>query len=109
MEISTELLKKMLNEAFDAGYSNSAELKTQLIDEILQSVNQEETERVYTVEELRKMPEGAIFQHQCRGRCWIINKRGKKVMCFETGETMEFNMNNDPWNIPMKLLHIERI
>ncbi len=110
MEISIERLRTLLGEAFDTGYQNSAELKDQLLDEILlrwQS-QKEEQYRVFKVEELRQMPVGAVFHHTTRGRGWIISKAdGSKHMQFEKGQVVGFSQNADPWDRPMRLLHAD--
>jgi hypothetical protein len=110
MEISVELLKKALGEAFDLGYSNSNEFKNDLIDELLSQLRKTPSEeyRVYKCAELKKMPEGTIFNHVTRGRCWIVNRSdGTKAMKFQKGDVIGLLNDNEPWDRPMKLLHSE--
>lgn len=110
MDISTDTLRSALGQAFDAGYSNSAELRDQLIQEIIEGMQSKKDEqyRVYKVEELRQMPVGAVFHHCTRGRCWIEAKQdGSKHMKFESNKTVSFTSDAEPWDRPMRLLHKE--
>lgn len=113
MDISTERLKNLLGEAFELGYQNSAELKNQLLEELMlraeTEVSLEDKYKIYKVEELRNQPVGAVFQHMTRGRGWIIQKHdGSKWMEFQKGSVVGFNQDGDPWDRPMRLLHAEK-
>jgi hypothetical protein len=111
MEITPEQLKKLLGEAFDQGYENSQEFKEQCIEEILAGYKdrQEEQYRIFKVAELKGMPEGTIFHHSTRGRCWIIGlPDGTKQMQFEKGQKLNLTNDNEPWDRPMRLLHTEK-
>jgi hypothetical protein len=112
MEITTEKLRDLLSEAFDAGYENSQEFKGDCIDEILarHHARQEEQYRVFKVAELRKLPEGTIFHHSTRGRCWLeADSAGGKYMMFANkGQKLALINDTEPWDRPMKLLHSEK-
>jgi hypothetical protein len=123
MELSTDKLRAVVAEAFDLGYHNSAELKDQLIDELITRcmVKEEPQYRIFKVAELKQMPVGALFQHSTRGRCWIEAKPdGTKQMRFEnpgaksdagkeerSGKTVSLSTDDEPWDRPMRLLHKE--
>jgi len=119
MELTNEILKQLLREAFDLGYNNSQEFRSELIEELLvefakkqENKVKPEEYRVYTCEELRKMPEGTIFQHSERGRGWIVVRpgtKGEKAMRFDKGEIVSIVNNQVPWDRPMKLLHTDSV
>lgn len=110
MELTVETLKHLLGNAFDFGYRNSHEFKDELINELMSNIQPEEKYRVYKCEELKAMPEGTLFHHTTRGRCWIvIRPDGKKAMQFSKGgSTIGIINDNEPWDRPMKLLHAEQ-
>ena len=109
MEISTDTFRRLLAEAFDLGYYNSNEFREQLIEDLL--AKSEDTGldefRIYKCSELKQLPEGTVFNHSTRGRCWIIKHSSSimKAMQFQSGEVIAFTADMDPWNVPMKLLH----
>jgi len=111
VELSIEKLKQLLGEAFDLGYYNSNEFKNELIDELVgkmqaEAVKTEEAYRVWKCDELRSMPEGTIFNHFTRGRCWVIVRTdGEKAIQFQKGGVVGLIKDNEPWDRPMKLLH----
>jgi hypothetical protein len=117
MELTNETLRQLLKDAFDLGYNNSSEFRVELIEELLSSFwkNQEakaktEEYRVYSYEELQKMPEGTIFQHSDRGRGWIVVKSGsERRMQFQKGGLVAIINNQEPWDKPMKLLHTDSL
>lgn len=109
---ATDRIKVLLGKAFDAGYSNSAELKDQIIEELIQQWNEmgaqvQDAYRIFKVEELRQLPVGAVVHHLSRGRGFVMAKPdGTKCMQFEKeGSPVRFTNNGDPWDRPMKLLH----
>ena len=112
MELSIEKLKQVLGEAFDLGYQSCNEFKNELIGELLvkmQTVKVEEAYRIYKCDELRNMPEGTLFQHSSRGRCWVIVRQdGSKAIQFQKGGVaIGLIKDNEPWDRPMKLMHSE--
>ena len=112
MEFSTETLKQLLGDAFDLGYQNSNEFKNELIEELLskmQTMKVEEKFRIYKCDELRSLPEGTLFQHSTRGRCWIIVRSdGSKAVQFQKkGGAIGIVQDNEPWDRPMMLMHSE--
>lgn len=116
MELSIDTLKQLLGDAFDLGYHNSNEFKHDLIEELLgrldrlQTVKTEEAYRIFKCEELKAMPEGTIFQHTTRGRCWVIVRPdGSKAVQFQKGGIVGLISDNEPWDRPMKLLHSEKV
>ncbi len=121
MEISTEALKTLLGEAFDLGYQQSAEFKDDLIQELMTKVptkSKDNTFKVYTVTELREFPEGTLFEHKTRGRCWVVLRQKEKAIQFqkggqvvslpEKGQIVGLISDGEPWDKPMKLLHSEK-
>jgi len=106
MQVSKEQLRKMLYEAFDFGYNNSSEMKEQVVADLIKKYNLDKQEDflIYNITDLQRMPLGTIFEHSTRGRCWIVNKDGRRAMQFDS-EVLEFNNEGDPWDKPMKLLH----
>ena len=109
MDISADSLKKLLERAFDAGYESSGDLKAEVVEEIVADWQRQSQEkyRVYSVEELKRMPNGAIFRHATKGRGWIATNGSGKHMHFQTGETVMFTQTGDPWDKPMQLLHVD--
>ena len=110
MEITLEKLSSLVSEAFDRGVQGCADLKQQELDDLFQKfqVREKEDFRVWRAEELRKMPEGTIFQHLTRGRCFMKTRaNGTKFMQFDKGQAMDFNSDQEPWDKPMRLLHSE--
>lgn len=108
MEISYEKLTRLLGEAYDEGYKGCFDLKGQSVEEVLRRFDVRDTDefRVWGVEELKQMPEGTIFQHIGRGRCWICKRsKGARFMQFERGTPIELVSNTDPWDKPMRLIH----
>src|SRR5690349_13279275 len=108
MDIPADTLAAILGEAFDCGYYGSASMKKQYIEEILAKHRIIDTNdyRLYTAKELSDCPEGTIFHHLSRGRCWVIAKAsGKKCMQFEKAGILDFESNEDPWDKPMKMLY----
>jgi len=111
MEIPLEKLNALVNEAFDRGMCGCSDLKSQDIDELFQKYQVRETEdfKVWRTSELKEMPEGTIFQHLLRGRCWIVCRaNGTKFMQFDRGQALDFNSDLDPWDKPMRLIYSEK-
>jgi hypothetical protein len=111
MEITPDKLKQLLSEAFDSGYENSQEFKEQCIEEILSShqTKQEEQYRIFKVAELKKMPQGTVFHHSTRGRCYIVTRPdGSKEMQFDRGQKLSIINDTEPWDRPMRLLHSDK-
>jgi hypothetical protein len=118
MELTNETLRLLLQGAFDLGYNNSSEFRAELIEELLAGFwkNQEtkskvEEYKVYSSNELQKMPEGTIFQHPEMGRGWIVVRPGtrEKSMHFQKGGIVAIINNQEPWDKPMKLLHTDSL
>lgn len=118
MELTNETLRQILKEAFDLGYNNSSEFRAELIEELLsgfwkkqEAKSKAEDYRVYSSDELQKMPEGTIFQHPDKGRGWIIVRPGtrEKSMHFQKGGVVAIINNQEPWDKPMKLLHTDSL
>ena len=110
MEIALDKLVALVNEAFDRGVQGCADLKRQELDDLFLKYQVRETDdfRVWKADELKKMPEGSIFQHLLRGRCWVVARaNGSKFMQFAKGQAMDFNSDQDPWDKPMRLIHSE--
>ena len=107
MDISPERLMTLLGEAFDCGYEGSYELKKQVLEELVSKNQFKESEfKVYKVTELNQLPEGTIFEHSAKGRCWIAVKANKtKHMQFDSGQNVDFCSDAEPWNLPMKLIY----
>ena len=102
MEIPLDKLTALVNEAFERGMSGCSDLKQQDIEELFGKYQIRETEdfRVWSVDELRKMPEGT---------CWIVSRaNGTRFMQFDRGQAIDFNTNIDPWDKPMRLIYSER-
>jgi hypothetical protein len=111
MEIPLEKLTALVNEAFERGLRGCADLKQQDMEELFQKFQVREIEdvKVWKISELKEMPEGSIFHHLIRGRCWIVERsNGSKFMQFDKGQAIEFASESDPWDKPMKLIYSER-
>lgn len=110
MELSNESIKRILGEAFDLGYNNSNEFKEELLEELFKTLKEKPIEefRVYKISELKNLPEGTIFDHSERGRCWIVVRGdGQKAVQFQKGGVISLVQDSVPWDQPMKLLHSE--
>jgi len=100
------VLKNLLEEAFEAGYKSPLDMKSQIVTQILNKwKNSEDHYKIYTVADLKKFPEGTIFQHLVLGRCWIIEHKGNKQMQFADGKKVHFTQDGEPWDRPMRLMH----
>jgi hypothetical protein len=106
MRLKEEQLMQMLSEAFDCGLEGSYELKEQAIREIIDSVRRAESETwaVYSIQELKKLHNGARIIHSQLGE-------GKMHIRFDNIRTVRFgktivNLEEDnwPWNEPIKIL-----
>jgi hypothetical protein len=109
MEISLEKLTDLVNEVYERGRSGCADLRQQEIEEAFQKfqIRNDEDYKTWTVEKLRTLPRGTIFQHLIRGRCFIAEKAdGMKFMQFDKGQALNFNSDQDPWDKPMRLIHL---
>lgn len=107
MELSLENLLEIIREAFDAGLTGTPDLRPQIEEELLArfKVKIKANIKVWTVEKLREMPVGSIFDHSLKGRCSIAeHSNGAKFMQFQSGKAIEFTSNSDPWDKPMRLL-----
>lgn len=116
MELTITSLSGMLSEAFDGGYSGSAEQRDEFIADLLVRYNMREEDdklpvptkdgefRLYPIGDLRQMPEGATFLHQTLGKCTIHQRNGEKYMAFENAglAPSAFNVDGYPWDVPMK-------
>lgn len=64
--------------------------------------------RVYTVEELRAMHPGTVFEHETLGRCIITRYGNIKLMKFKGGAPAAGFIHNEyPWDEPMRLIYAE--
>ena len=107
MEIPYSTLVKILGEVFDSGYKGCYELKSQSISDICRKYQVRDVEefKVWTVAELREMPDGTIFHHINRGRCWIASRHDKKKIAqFQSGGPISLSSDIDPWDQPMRLI-----
>lgn len=106
MEISLEKLTLLVEEALERGYAGCQDLKQQEIVELFEKhdIKESISFRIWTVEELRKLPDGTVFDHLNRGRCWVMSKTSEKCMMFTNGTSESFYSNTDPWDKPMKLM-----
>jgi hypothetical protein len=108
MEIPIDKLTALVNEAFDRGLHACADLKQQEIEDLFVKYQIKENEdfRIWKVADLKKMPEGSLFHHLIRGRCWIVARaNGTKFMQFDKGQVIDFNTDSDPWDKPIRLIH----
>lgn len=121
MDISLEKLRKIIDEAYEAGLVGCREFKQQDLEGIISKHQADKDNvdyRIWSCAELKKMPTGSVFQHLQRGRCWIVQRaNGSTYMQFEkgswqsdgkngpSGPGIDFNSDNSPWDKPMKLLY----
>ncbi len=73
---------------------------------IKQRPNSQEGWRLYSVEELRKMPAITIFNHQTLGRVWLeyknSSKKDKNILSAD-GQIFSLEDGSDfPFNVPMQ-------
>lgn len=113
MEINQVL--DMLSLAYDYGYTGGdrREAVLAILDhykitkDYVATAKEEEESRIYTVEELKKMPVGTRFLHSLLGTCSIAQlQNGKKYMMFDgPGIALGgFNVDDYPWDHPLKKL-----
>ena len=111
MEISTDKISKLMSKVYDTSYFGSPDQCDAYIKELLEEFESKENQefRIYTVEELRAMPEGTIFEHSKRGRFWITVKSNKlKCATFQQGGTINLIQNGNPWDQPIKMIYSEK-
>lgn len=111
MELSAEGARQLMSLVYDKSYFGSPDHKDEFIKEVIEEFSSRENKafRVFTVEELRAMPEGSIFEHSKRGRCWIVAKAdGKKCVAFQEGGTLNLIQNGSPWDQPMRMIYSEK-
>lgn len=109
MELSYEKINRMLSKAFDYGQNCTLDMKIELIEEICKDFNIKNTEEIlrnWTLEELKNCPIGSIFHHVQYGRCWVVGDDREKYMQFRSGRKAKFEIDSDPWNMPMKLIQL---
>lgn len=101
--LSLKKLRELLEKAFDSGYNNCHDLRTQCIDTIINEavaeLSKDQTSKIYTVEELNSMPVESKFFHSKLG-FGIIRKKtsnGKLCMVFNNGDSYYFQDNKEPW------------
>jgi hypothetical protein len=106
IQIAFDKLKNLIGEAYESGYRGSLQMKEQEIDGLLEKyeVSSNGGFRIWTIEELREMPVGTLFDHLAMGRCFIESRLDRHIMQFNRGEERLFNHNGNPWDIPMKLV-----
>jgi hypothetical protein len=105
-------LKEIIRIAYAAGHAGCLDLQDLYADEVLQEITKEIQQegrgsgdwRLFSAEELRKMPVGTIFEHSRLGRCWIDGSENRKCMTFADGNTSFFVQNIEPWDEPMRNL-----
>lgn len=112
--ITLQKLKKLLGDAYEAGYGNSLELKACYVEEIAAAILGEPEEtfgpnegwKVFKVRELREIAVGTIFDHSARGKCWVELHHGSRErhMKFENGEICHFYQDSRPWDEPMRII-----
>lgn len=105
-----EKLVSLVGTAYERGLSGCAELKKQEIEELLQEfkISEKNDFRIWKVEQLASMPEGTIFHHLTKGRCWLVGRaNGSKFMQFNSGPAIEFNSDSEPWDKPMRIIYAE--
>lgn len=108
MEIPLDKLKSLVSEAFECGLHGCADLKQQQIDDLFAKYGVKNTDefRVWSVNELQKVPTGSIFQHLIRGRCCVMERANRtRFMQFDKGQAIDFNSDTDPWDKPMRLIY----
>lgn len=109
MEIEAQAVKKALVEAFESGSNNPMDCCDEVIDRICQKFGVRDEEwnyKLWTVEELRKMPLRSTFHHAIMGRCWISeHSGGEKFMRFDKHGQSEFRSDSSPWDVEMRLLY----
>ena len=120
MEVTLTTLSEILSEAYDSGYSGTDEQRSEIIADILDRHKIYEKDdkpppekdkpdvdfREYTIQELRDMPVGAVFQHSTLGKCRVQKRHGDKYMAFDNPglQPAGFNVDGYPWHLPMKRL-----
>ena len=103
VNITWERLSELVSEAFDCGYRCCYDLKSDQLDEILKDFCLAEGWRIWSVADIKELPEGTIFQHILKGRCWlVIGRNGEKYAQFEDGQSVRLNSDSHPWDKPMK-------
>jgi hypothetical protein len=111
MDLSIPKIRQLMTSVYDIAYFGSDEEKQEVIKEALGGFMSKETQefRIYTVEELRTLSEGVIFEHSKRGRCWITSKAdGVKCVAFQSGGVLKLVRNDDPWDQPMRMIYSEK-
>lgn len=109
MNVDIDKMADYIGRCFDEGYrgvNDKESVIKSIIDEIgnNEPAVDESASRIYTIEELVEMPEGAKFIHSKFGEGRIIVKHGEKIMLFNSPllDVASFNNNGHPWDAPMQ-------
>ena len=109
--MTPKLISLILGEVFDKAYDSPREMKKSILDEICEKYNlnsQEEEFKIWNVEDIKKCPEGSIFEHCDLGR-FIVSRRknGSFYVVFSSGGRSNINSNLSPWDKKIKLISLE--
>ncbi len=105
MQINTESLVKLLNEAFTSGQNSPYDLKDQAIEEILSTkqTTTHDTWVVLPVTELRCLPSGRKIFHSMFGEGILMIKNGERFVQF-AGFRMELTEEGWPWDQKIQII-----
>lgn len=116
LKISEKQLEDMLSEAFEHGHSGCFELKAQCIQELIENIKSQDQGlwRIFTVDEIRKLPSGTKLYHSQLGAGQIHDfmligsspSQSEKYIQFRK-DKMELNDQSWPWTEPMRLIAID--
>jgi len=108
VELEMTKFLEICREVYEAGMSGSGDLRENAIEEVLvkNNISLADKWKVYTTEELSKMPIDTVFIHSMWGRCRIAQRPDGEVkfMSFVGRGPVDFRSNLDPWDKPMKLV-----
>lgn len=113
--MNNDRLREILRESFDAGYSGMSEQET--ISYVIEKFKIEKIEkppekkfdnRIFKIEELKRLPVGTVFMHSKLGRCDITKNKNEKYMTFANPgiKPARFQSDGYPWDAPMQLLEM---
>lgn len=110
--LKMERLRQLFVKIYEDGHTGCLDLKEQYADEALQQLLEEMSKekgisgdlKIYTVEELKKLPLGTIFEHSRLGKCWIDGTEKLKTLTVEDGQTFHLMENDEPFNEFMKII-----
>jgi hypothetical protein len=106
MKVNSEVLKKLLDEAFVAGQSASYELKEQTIEEMILALQkgQEKPWLVLPFAELCSLPSGRKVFHSVFGEGIVAIKNSERFVQF-AGFRMELAEEGWPWTGKMQVVN----